>query len=656
MSKIKTRERVRDIKVLDKSLVAGERMKQAFIRSKQSTADLMDNSSASSSEYAESRVEHSMEGIGREASYVTFQQGKRLARKGRESLQEHLSHEQEGGSPSNSYAEEPHRPQSDGRTYEPQRSAPTVQRESMEHPTQSPTERGRQLAKDKAKTKVQEKRRIKSRAELSVRTYDNLVRSDIPSPGPESVHSTSRADRIRHLTTDKTIKTAKQTDRTIKQTARTTGKAAVKSSKRTIKTAERTSKSAIKTAQATAKTAEKSAKAAAKASQKAAQAARVAAKTAAEAAKVAAKAVATTVKAIIAAVKSLVAAIAAGGWVAVVAIVIICLIGLLVASCFGIFFSGEDTGTGQSMPTAVREINQEYEDRLEKIKANNSHDTLEMAGSRAVWPDVLAIYSVKTTTDPDNAQEVASMDDGKKALLKEVFWAMNEISYRTESHTTTSTVEAADEDGNIVTEEVEETVTTLYITVTHKTVDDMALQYGFNEEQKAQLAELLSEENRSLWSSVLYGIGIGDGEIVTVALSQIGNVGGQPYWSWYGFGSRVEWCACFVSWCANECGYIDAGVIPKFAGCVTGVQWFRDRGLWMDNAAEPRPGDIIFFDWNNPGGSSGPQDGEADHVGIVEKVENGIVYTIEGNSGDSCRENHYPIGYYEILGYGCPQY
>ena len=131
-----------------------------------------------------------------------------------------------------------------------------------------------------------------------------------------------------------------------------------------------------------------------------------------------------------------------------------------------------------------------------------------------------------------------------------------------------------------------------------------------------------------------------------------GNVGGRPYWSWYGFGSRVEWCACFVSWCANECGYLDAGVIPKFAGCVNGVQWFKGRGLWQDNSYEPRPGDIIFFDWNGENG----QDGSVDHVGIVEKVENGFVYTIEGNSSNSCRERRYPIGYYEIYGYGTPAY
>ena len=166
--------------------------------------------------------------------------------------------------------------------------------------------------------------------------------------------------------------------------------------------------------------------------------------------------------------------------------------------------------------------------------------------------------------------------------------------------------------------------------------------------EKDYLAELLKDENNSLWSAVLYGISYSSDQIVTVALSQVGNVGGQPYWSWYGFNGRVEWCACFVSWCANECGYIDTGVIPKFAGCVNGIQWFNDRGQWLDGSAEPVPGMIIFFDWDS--------DGESDHVGIVEKVENGVVYTVEGNSADSCRINQYSIGNYQILGYGVPQY
>ena len=165
-----------------------------------------------------------------------------------------------------------------------------------------------------------------------------------------------------------------------------------------------------------------------------------------------------------------------------------------------------------------------------------------------------------------------------------------------------------------------------------------------------EMDSLLTAESRDLWNQLLYG---SSGEIVAVALSQVGNVGGQPYWSWYGFNSRVEWCACFVSWCANECGYIDAGVIPKFAGCTGGSNWFKERGLWQENSYEPRPGDLIFFDWDNKG-SSGPQDNVPDHVGIVERVENGMVYTVEGNSGDSCRQNSYSVGHYEIWGYGTP--
>ena len=295
-----------------------------------------------------------------------------------------------------------------------------------------------------------------------------------------------------------------------------------------------------------------------------------------------------------------------------------------------------------------------HQSQIDTTRANLTYDELEMSGSRAVWPEVLAVYAVKTTTDPDDPQEVATVDDAKKAILKDIFWQMNEISSHIERKPGKIITETDDGHGNIVETITTVTHTYLYITVSHKTAEEMANRFNFNADQRQQLSELLAEENRSMWSAVLYGIYSGDDAIVTVALSQIGNVGGQPYWSWYGFNSRVEWCACFVSWCANECGYIDSGVIPKFAGCVNGVQWFKDRGQWQDGSFEPSAGQIIFFDWDNKG-SSGPQDGQSDHVGIVEKCENGIVYTIEGNSGDSCRQRQYPVGYYEILGYGIPE-
>ena len=254
--------------------------------------------------------------------------------------------------------------------------------------------------------------------------------------------------------------------------------------------------------------------------------------------------------------------------------------------------------------------------------------------------------------DPTTPMEAASMTDEKLQLLKEIFWQMNEISHYTQAVTQTEIIESADEEGNILEEEVQVTRTILYITVVHKTAAEMAQELGFDEAQLLHMDELLSDDYRSLWSAVLYGIHSSDEQIVSVALSQVGNVGGTPYWSWYGFESRVEWCACFVSWCANECGYIDTGIIPKFASCQNGMLWFQTRGQWLPGTAEPTPGMIIFFDWDNESG----QDGLPDHVGIVQKVENGTIYTIEGNSGDICKVKTYTKEHYEIKGYGIPKY
>ena len=141
-------------------------------------------------------------------------------------------------------------------------------------------------------------------------------------------------------------------------------------------------------------------------------------------------------------------------------------------------------------------------------------------------------------------------------------------------------------------------------------------------------------------------------EIVRMALSQVGN-SGDVYWSYMGFSKRVDWCACFVSWCANECGYIKEGILPNTAGCVSGERWFRERGQWRDSTYTPKAGDIIYFDWDSDGEG---QDGAVDHVGIVEKVEGDYIYTIEGNSGDKVSHNAWKIGHYEIYGFGCPAY
>lgn len=574
MADIKTKDVVKGtIKTIDKAAIAGQRMKQAYVQTKEKAEHATHAQENSAEEYAADRFEGGADRLTHEAAYQFDKQG----RKGVESTKQNISKARDGI-----------------RQFKENRAAETLKNQSVRTP------------RNKGVKAVQE-----------------------------------------------TQKTVKQTARSSgKKTIKTVGKGSAKTAQKTVKTAEQTAKTSIKTTKQAAKAAQKTAQATAKAAQRAAQAAKATAKAVATGVKAAVKVTIAAVKAIIAATKALIAAIAAGGWIAVVVIIVICLIALLLGSVFGIFFSGEDSGTGMSMQTVVQEINTEYGTKLQAEKDAVTYDVLEMSGSRAVWKDVLAVYAVKTNTDQGNPQEVATMDDSKKQILTDIFWEMNQISSRTESKTETQITETDDGHGNIVQTETTVTRTYLYITVSHKTVDEMAVQYGFNQEQKDYLAELLKDENNSMWSAVLYSISYSSDQIVTVALSQVGNTGGEPYWSWYGFNSRVEWCACFVSWCANECGYIDTGVIPKFAGCVNGVQWFKDRGQWLDGSAEPVPGMIIFFDWNDENG----QDGESDHVGIVEKVENGTVYTVEGNSGDSCRINQYSVGHYEILGYGVPQY
>ena len=136
----------------------------------------------------------------------------------------------------------------------------------------------------------------------------------------------------------------------------------------------------------------------------------------------------------------------------------------------------------------------------------------------------------------------------------------------------------------------------------------------------------------------------GNQQIVSVAMGQIGNSGGQKFWSWYGFDSRVEWCACFVSWCADQSGLIESGNVPKFSLCSDGVSWFQGKNKWQSGGTTPTAGMIIFFDWDH--------DGNSDHVGIVEKCEGGRVYTVEGNSSDQVRQRNYAMDYASIMGYG----
>ena len=143
-----------------------------------------------------------------------------------------------------------------------------------------------------------------------------------------------------------------------------------------------------------------------------------------------------------------------------------------------------------------------------------------------------------------------------------------------------------------------------------------------------------------------YGFAIGDNAIVEVARAQLGNVGGDKFWRWYGFTGHVHWCACFVSWCADQCGYTKAGIIPSYAVCADGASWFKEHHRWASRGYTPKPGDIIFYDWDS--------DGHMDHTGIVESCDGRTINTIEGNVSNVCRRQAHPVGSGQIAGFGVP--
>ena len=225
-----------------------------------------------------------------------------------------------------------------------------------------------------------------------------------------------------------------------------------------------------------------------------------------------------------------------------------------------------------------------------------------------------------------------------------------EMRYRTETRT--------DSEGNSYTVEVPYNYYILNVTLTSKPISSVASELLTPDQLEMYQVYRQTLGNKPLIfgggsadtsdSESLAGVEFvngtrpGNQAVVDIAKSQVGNVGGQPYWSWYGFTSRVEWCACFVSWCYGQMGLTE----PRFAACQSqGIPWFQSHGQWGGrDYANIAPGDAIFFDWD--------LDGRADHVGIVVGTDGSKVYTVEGNSGDACKIKSYSLTYECIKGYG----
>ena len=265
-------------------------------------------------------------------------------------------------------------------------------------------------------------------------------------------------------------------------------------------------------------------------------------------------------------------------------------------------------------------------------------------------PHELAAYLSAVLQGYTRASAQAELERIFNAQYQLTLTEEEEVRYRTETRT--------DSEGNSYTVEVPYTYYILNVTLTSKPISSVASELLTPDQLEMYQVYRQTLGNKPLIfgggsadtsdSESLAGVEFvngtrpGNQAVVDIAKSQVGNVGGQPYWSWYGFTSRVEWCACFVSWCYGQMGLSE----PRFAACQSqGIPWFQSHGQWGGrDYANIAPGDAIFFDWD--------LDGSADHVGIVVGTDGSRVYTVEGNSGDACKIKSYSLTYECIKGYG----
>ena len=591
MADIKTRDAVKGtIKTIDKAAVASERMKSAYAKTKDKAEQGYYADESSATEYAADRVSCASERVTEEGVHQVNKQG--------------------------------------------QTSIQTTQ-ENIGKTTDKIAD-----FKQKRAAKAAEQRMERNMSEqhgLQIRhgTASRSAAPDMPQSGKSQLIKTRQQSR-------KTIKT---TARNAEKAVKSTAKGSVKTAERGVKTAQATSKATIKTAEQTAKATKEAAKASAKAAQKAAQAAKATAKATAEATKTAVRATIAAVKVIIAGTKALISALIAGGWVSVVIILIVVLLGCAVS-----LFGG---GGGSNAYTPVSAEVEAYEPLIQKYaKQYGIPEYVELikavmmqeSGGRGLDPMQAAEGSFNTRY-PHEPNGIQDPEYSIQCGVQELKAAL--ISAEVENPIDMEHIKLALQGYNFGNGYISWAKTnyggySYANAVEFSTMQAQRLGWeSYGDTQYPAHVLRYYPYGRAFTSG-------GNQAIVEVALTQLGNEGGQPYWSWYGFDGRVEWCACFVSWCADQCGYLDSGIVPKFAGCVDGANWFKGNGQWQDRNYEPTAGTIIFFDWEN--------DGETDHVGIVEKCENGVVYTVEGNSGDACRQNQYSVGSSSIYGYGIPAY
>lgn len=375
------------------------------------------------------------------------------------------------------------------------------------------------------------KDKTKENYEKNENTAQEYAENKVNNTMHDIIYYTPRLNRKRKQNFEKTIQNIekgkvqiKKAQKGIKNVKRK-GKITINKAKRnikkvqnTVKSAKNTVKTTEKTAKTTIKTTKQVAKNSVKLAQRTAQMTKQAVKTTIQATKVAIKTTIAIIKAIIAATKALVSAIIAGGWVAVVVIVVICLIAMICSSVFGIFFANEKKDGEMTVNSVMAELNTEFSKEIERKKGQHPNADYDIKYARANWRDVIAVYTVMISNG-DYKVDVMTMDDNRAKTLKKVFWDMNEFNEVVDKRQEKVKVP----DGRGGEREITVIKETLHLTVRVKSIEEISNQYNLNQAQREQLNELMNEKYASNWSSLIYGGGNSD--IVKVAISQIGNIG-----------------------------------------------------------------------------------------------------------------------------------
>ena len=524
MSKaIKTREVVKDIKVHDTAANIGDRMKKIGVKTKETVNENSNQAdNLSPEQYATDKVSEAMKSGAKSATVGTEKAVRKGAGKAKEKIKDKIAEKKEKANSANPVDDVLAKDvQADNKELTADDKKPSSPKEEAAKPkTSSGTEKASESAKyqpdkktaqskadnDRAKT-VKEKQDIpavkeKTQAPPKVKqqTETNIAEVKKPRQRKQSAPKTKGKPTVKKINADKQgVRTLGADAHKVKQLEKRTAKSASK-----IKEADK----AVKAADKSVKTAKNTLKTSTDVAKKTAQAAKATVKVTVKAVKATSKAVVEAGKAIVAAVKELGALIVAGGVPAIVIVVVICLIGAIGGTCFGIFLANDETtGTQKTMSQAISELTSEHYANLTAMKASYTYDLIEIQGDTSInWKDVLAVYAIKTTSG-ENPLEVVTLDDEKMDLLRSIMKDMNKMTGVVTPKTVAETVVTTDEDGRQIKTKEYVTKQVLTVSVVQLSKEQIAQLYNFNDEQKAQLQELTSEEYDSLWDDLISNSG-----------------------------------------------------------------------------------------------------------------------------------------------------